>query len=622
MNNNKSIKWLAGAMVSAIIGTGFTACTDDHFNIDSTVLGKQTIWENIKANPDLQEYADILSNVKYSQTEEKTTPETYADILNGEQTFTVWAPVNGSFNYSYYKGLLATNNRDSIYKVEKELIRNNMTRYAHVINGKDSVKLELFNSKSAWLNYDNQTIKSAKMTAPNIGSSNGVLHIVDAPVAYQYNLYEYMASRHDLDSLNTFIKGFQTTEFDEYASTQGPTIDGVITYVDSITYINNSYTRGYLNAHIEKEDSNYVMIMPTNEAWKKTLQKTSQYYKYKASYKQDVNTQTEAGADTTITGVETVFTSAELDSIINFGSKNAICGDLTFNANWQYEQIPITSIDAIRSADARLDSLKTTAGTKLKKTGTRNLTNSIETVEVDNFANLFGNANPVETSNGYAYIVDEFNYPITIFAPTQDNSGSSLLESTDAQCVPSNKQKIYETSVKHIDPITGEETVNDSTYKFNYLSLGPKASTSNPGAFFKLPNVLSCKYDIYIVIGYNTDYNLPNKFRAYISFDNETKRLNNEALHNPNEDAVDAKDKSIYDSYYYVNKPISIDENGVVNYTDTICIAKDFEFPVCYSGLKNAYPVLQIKSNFTSQEKALYSREIWVNSIILKAKEW
>lgn len=613
----KSTKWFTGAIMSAVLASGFTACSDDHFDINSDVLGKTTIWENIKSKPELSEYADILNSVYYSQTEVKTTPETYADIFNGDQTFTVWAPVNGSFPYSYYKNLIASGNRDSIYKVEKELIRNNMTRYTYVINGMDSVKLELFNDKAAWLNYDKQTLKSSKITTCNIGASNGVLHITNGPVPYQYNLYEFMAAYPGLDSLNAFIKSYQTLKFNELASTPGPTVDGVATYVDSITYISNFYTNS-INAFLEREDSNYVMIMPTNEAWRNTLEKTKNYFKYKSSYKQDVNTQTEQGKDTTYAGVETTFSKEELDSIMNLRSKNAICEKLVFNANWQYEQIPITSIADIRSADARKDSLVTTSRMKFKKTGTLNQTNKNNTLEIDDYATLFGNADPIETSNGYAYVVNSFNYPSTSYAPVLDYSASLLYETCDNQCTPNYKTQTNIVKNYITDPETGIK--RDSTFKYDYFVLGPKSSTSNPGAFFRLNNVLSCKYDIFVVIGYNTNYSLPNKFRAYISYDNADKRINNEVLKNPNEDAIDAKEASIYNTNYFVNKPL-IDEDGNFNFTDTICIAKDFEFPVCYYGIPNAYPVIQIKSNFTSSEKAYYSREIWINSIILKAKE-
>jgi len=615
--NKKYIKLVTGSLMTAALAAGISACSDDHFEINSDALGKTTLWENIKNNDQLQEYADILKSVQYSTTEEKTTRETYADVLNSDQTFTVWAPLDGTFNYAYYKSLLATGIRDSIYKVEKELIRNNMTRYSHVINSKGVEKFNLFNAKSAIIDYDNMTIAGAEMTKANIGASNGILHITKGAVEYQPNIYEYMATRSDLSSLNEFIKSFQTTEFNEYASTQGPTVNGQITWVDSITYVTNDYTNYYLGAKIEKEDSLYAMIMPTNDAWESMLAKTKKYYVFKESYKQDVNTQTESGADTTIAGVETKFTQAELDSLNNFYSKNAIAEDLAYNANWQYEKIPLASIQDIKDADARMDSLKTTSGIKFKKTGTLNGTNGTWDLEVDNFADLFGNADPTVLSNGYAYVTDKFMYPTTTFAPTRDVSAIGAYESCDNQCIPSTATMQYEKPKFTID---GEEVQVDSVYKYNYLIMRNKSGTSHPGAFFKMNNVLSCKYDIFVVIGYNTDYNLQNKFRAYISYDSERSRENNEVLKNPNEEAVDAKGKSIYESNYYVNRPPHYNEKGEVDLTDTICIAKDFNFPVCYAGLQDAYPVIQLKSNFVTSEKSLYSREIWVNAIIFKAK--
>ena len=37
--------------------------------------------------------------------------------------------------------------------------------------------------------------------------------------------------------------------------------------------------------------------------------------------------------------------------------------------------------------------------------------------------------------------------------------------------------------------------------------------------------------------------------------------------------------------------------------------------------MTDAYPTLYLKSNFASTEKELYSRNIWVNAIILKPKD-
>jgi uncharacterized surface protein with fasciclin (FAS1) repeats len=327
-----NIKWFTGSLMIVALAAGISACSDDHFDITSDTAGKQTIWKTIQSDERLSNFADILQSVYYSKNEQKATPETYADLLNNTQTFTVWAPVNDSFDYNYYKGLIESGIRDSIYKVERELIRNNMTRYSRSAIGNGSVKVNLLNSKSAWLDFDENTFQGIAMTESNIRVSNGALHILAKPTKYLPNLYEYMGTREDLSGINEFIKKFQKTEFNELASTQGPTIDGKITWVDSVTSTSNDYSNYYIGAFVEREDSNYVMILPTNTAWNAILEKTQQYFKMKKSYKQDFHTTTETGGDATYSK-EKVFTDEELDSIMNFYSKDVICRNLAFNAN-------------------------------------------------------------------------------------------------------------------------------------------------------------------------------------------------------------------------------------------------------------------------------------------------
>ncbi|MCR5314232.1 MAG: hypothetical protein K6E54_11430 [Bacteroidaceae bacterium] len=625
INIKKAVNKAVLLAIPMSIGCGIAtlaSCTDEHFDINADVQGQQTIWKNIEQNENLSAYANILKSVYYSQTEDKTTKETYADILNGDQTFTVWAPVNGSFDSVYYKNLIATGIRDSIYKVENNLIRNNLARFSYIYNGTDSIKIDLFNNKSAWINYNQNTIKGNLVTTPNIGASNGVLHITEAPVQYQPNLYEYMATLSELDSLNSFIKKYQTTEFDEYSSTQGPTVDGKITWVDSITITNNFYTNKYLNAYLNREDSNYVMIMPTNETWKNTLEKTKQYFKFKSSYKQDIYTLTEEGKDTTISGIETTFSQYELDSLTNLYSKNAICENLVYNANWQYEQIPITNIKSISNAD----SLKTTSGNKLKKTGTLNETNnSYSTFEIDNFATLFGDKDPIECSNGYAYIVDDWKFPSTVIAPTITLSGISSYESHDNNSNdPQAKQVSY--SANNYVYEDGEFTiVSDTTFKYDYIVMTGTSETAKAKYNFALPNVQSCKYDIFVVIGYNAEIGKLNRFKATISYDNETKRLANQALKNPIDSLIDAEGNKLGGTNYFENQAPSYgNKNGKysLEVLDTICLAKDFEFPVCYYGLENAYPTVSIQAYITSKNKHIFTNEMWINGFILKAKEW
>lgn len=620
-------------MMTAAVAVGITACSDDQFSINPDVAGKQSIWQTINNDSRLSEFADILSSVCNSQTAQKATNETYADLLNGDQTFTVWAPVNGSFPYNEYKRLIATGVRDSIYKVEKEFIRNNMTRYSLPITGTDTaVVIDLFNSKTATINNSKLTFKGSQITTANIGASNGTLHITEAPASYECNVYEYMATRRDLDSLNSFIKSYESLKFNESASIQGPTVNGHITWIDSATYISNTYASKYLQASLENEDSLYAMIMPTNNAWKEILAKTERYFKYKETYQQKVYSVSNEGKKQTNEGPTYTRTGYELDSIFKLSTKNAICENLVFNARWQYEQTPINTIDAISKAD----SLHSTSGTKFKKTGTLNETNNNTTLECDDFTALFGNSNPAKCSNGFAYIADSWNLPFNSYAPVRVLKPLDVLESLNEQCREPNKPEVKTVRYERVDTIVnGTDTVfADSIYKYSCLTLTNSGTTSNTGAYFKLPDVLSCKYDIGIVFVYNKAEDKPHRFRAYIAYDTESGRTDAKGtlttLKNPNdnEDELSIIDgKSLYNTNYFETKKPYVKENGRMEYTDTVWVARDFEFPISYYGLRDSsgaitsYPTLYFESSFTSRQP-YFSRIFQVNAIILKPKEW
>lgn len=593
--NRKFNRWLKGALVGTAVIAGFASCADDHFDINPSVAGRNTLWENISSNQDLSEFADILQRVRYSKSEGITTVETYADLFSNNQTFTVWAPKNGTFDYTKYDALLDTQDPLDAYRVEQELIRNSMVRFSYVMTGSDSIRLKMFNNKTAVFNCGTATMKGQKILTPNVGSSNGILHIVDGAVAYQPNMYEYISSAEGLDSLYAFLSKYQKTEFSEALSTSGPTVDGLVTWVDSVFVTNNEFLNG-IRAYLTREDSSYVMVMPTNEAWITALNNTKKYYNYKISYNQDVATTTPEGKDTLISGVKTEFTQLELDSLVEYRAKAAIASNLVFNANAQWGKSH--SDFAVEGA---CDSLESTAGR----------------VFHDPFsARLFAGASPAEVSNGYAYIVNSFNYrPEDSWAKEKiyETENFAVLESADANCL-ANTVSERVSDFTALEDSFGIEAI-DTVISYTAFQMSPKTSTSNPGATFMLKNTLSCKYDIYVLLAYNSYDNKPNKFQVSLAYDTESKREKNERLKNPNE-----ADEN-YGSTYFVNKAPYIDESGRPHLVDSVLVAKDFELPICYEGLDNAYVTINIKSNLRSSERNKYSRELLIDKIVLKAKE-
>ncbi len=583
-------KWLTRGFMTLAGVIGMQSCSDDHFDIHSDVSGRSTVWQNISSQADLTEFADILSSVYVSKSKGSTTPQTYADLLSHDQTFTVWAPANGTFDYATWKALLDEGGTDNTYKVENELIRNNMSRYSHLLSGSDSTLLELFNDKSAMFNCAQGTIRGQHITTSNIASSNGVLHITDGPVAYLPNIYEYLTSGTGLDSINSFIKSFEKYEFDEDASTQGPTIDGNISWVDSVTYLSNDYLdyNTYMGAKLNSEDSLYAVVIPSNTAWQKAYEQVKPYFNYMQEYQQTVTVSSGEGAETSETH-STTFTDAEFDSLTHFNISNVIARDLAFNTTSQFGHSY-----ADYSQEGACDSLISTHGT----------------VFYDPYsARLFDGQTPIELSNGYAYVVDNFNYRAQdAWATPREISPFRVL--TYDYCTPTVK-KIDLTYTSFTDSL-GNTTPLDTIISQQVLALDPERSTANTAVTFPLRNTLSCKYDIYAVMAYNYEAARPYQFRAYLTYHRNRSTTSREQL-TPIE-GVNGTGK------YFVTKTPHIDENGNFQYNDSVLLAEDFELPVCYYGLDDFYVTLEIQSYMTSRQRNLYTNELYIAKIVLVPK--
>ena len=84
---------------SLFISMMLTSCSDwnDHYEGTADAAEGATLWEQLKANPQLSDFCNVLEQTKVYRMHKKT-PVSYADLLNGGQAFTVMAPVNNTFN--------------------------------------------------------------------------------------------------------------------------------------------------------------------------------------------------------------------------------------------------------------------------------------------------------------------------------------------------------------------------------------------------------------------------------------------------------------------------------------------------------------------------------------------
>ena len=89
-----------------------TACSDDHFDVVAQGQADQTLWENIKADKNLSQFQDLLSRITVMKSEnDKAATLKYSDLLNSSQSFTVVAPVDGSYDYQAWRDTIDKANR-------------------------------------------------------------------------------------------------------------------------------------------------------------------------------------------------------------------------------------------------------------------------------------------------------------------------------------------------------------------------------------------------------------------------------------------------------------------------------------------------------------------------------
>lgn len=573
MKNIKIYGKAAVAMAFLATGAMTTACSDwdDHYNSNG-ISGSptQTIWENIKENANLSQFADLMHKAGYDE------------VINASQTYTVWAPVNGTFNYDSLCALPLTNLKDYFAK-------NHVARFNFPATGYVNEYVTMLNKKMMpFVGSDSTyTFNGVKVVTPNVASSNGVLHVTNGMVNYMANLFESLDSTaYPIDSISRYFHSYDVKELDEANSVEGPVVDGRKTYLDSVFYESNALI--YLhNALLNREDSSYSVIVPTNEAWQKAYDQVKKLYNYKPfTFVKDVpaTNLNKATADENYDDGPTKLDFALLkDSIIHY----TIAKDLFFNNNIYHNKV---LKDLQTGENLTTDSLVSTM---------RNI------YYEEDAANLFEGATRIDKSNGSMWLTDSLRMrPWIAWNPIIKVQGEYGLCNS------------YNTSATTRNSVTKAEQnpdIQGTVSNGAYMTITPLAAASNPEAIFYLPGVRSTTYAVYVCFvpeNINSDTYVenprPNKVQVTMGY--------NDLKGTPKEERLKAGSVSSF-------------ENDI-NKVDTIYVG-DFTFPLCYYGTgtsSSTYtsyaPYLRINSRATgTAAKSQNDRTLRIDFIMLVPKE-
>jgi len=538
-----------------------TACADwdDHYDAGTALLDSQqaTIWQNIEKNDNLSQFASLLKKAGYDE------------VLNASQTYTVWAPVNDSFDFNTVSAL-------SVDRLQKEFIENHIARTNYPASGAFDQRLYTLNEKL--MNFGgtgSYAIQGVGVDKANVAAANGTIHTLKGKIPFLQNIYESLNNyEFPFDSVSKFFHGYDVKKLNEQKSVQGPTLNGQITYLDSIFDEHNDLFSKYF-AYINREDSNYSMVVPTNEAWNKARATISQYFNYVPSFEFMENTSSEAKKKVTVNIKDVNYLK---DSIVNL----AITSSLFYNNNL-YDNRKLDQQDAGKIADC--DSLYSTIGVKIYK---------------EDVARLLENTTRVKKSNGYVWVTDDslrmrtwtlWNPEIRLEAEMP-----SIISST-VNVAGSETQRVYVAPGTQNPAVTGRLSSN------SYIEAQPISASTNPGIVFYLPEVRSTTYSIYMVMvpANITNPNAatkPNLFSVAMGYCDATGK---------NQD----NDRNWLVQSNFENDSLQM---------DTVYLG-DFTFPVAYYGTGEYYPYLTINSRVTNRDRANYDRTLRIDCLILRPKE-
>lgn len=574
----------AGLLGAAVL-LGFTACTDDHFDIQpSTVSGSNTIWQNIEANADLDSVAMILRRCKVMKSQtDKAAKQTYAELLATSQQLTAWLPKNGTFNAKQYLDELDSaavlRAKDEMagtraeYDVANRFARNHIARFNYESNMGEQ-RIALMNSKIVNYNAGEGTFNGVKLDAANanILSSNGMLHVLDGESQFAYNIFERLQVDSRFAKIYGDIDKYNVYTFSSSSSTQGSmNHNGSMEYVDSVWSRTNSLISDARLNDLTDEDSLFVSVIPTDAAYEAARQKLQGLFKYAKSYNYAWD---ESKRDWTNKGTNAL--KFNTDSLTTYNVTDRILSASSFSVGYNSEG-PVTTSNpqAFLNHVLTADSLNTNVGLVIYNKDKGNVNPIFDGQTADD---------AIKASNGYIFAVDNYNYdPSYSFIQKININGHNTSQVTGS----TSEQAQYVT----LNNENQNAEVNvDALGVDNFYYYFPVSGNSQLNIDFKLNRVISTKYKISIVL-------LPNRVN-----------INNIRTE---EDGTVIEEKPVFDVQIRDDKGsvigkavknVSVDQNKV----EKKVLWEEFEFPYAYYGLPSGYesfPVLRISMSYAQQRK-------------------
>lgn len=669
---SKRINRYFGAIALGTVLLGVPGCTDtwdDHYGVNESVSGTtKTLWDVIDdPNNNFSRFADIVRHAKYyKDNTHAVSTYTYEDILKGGQVNTVWIPDDDALTeeeYQKWMQMLGESRADGdggginndAYNVQQQFLGNHIALWRHNISevGIDTVKM--INGKNLEFDKGARTLEGIPLGDYNIPTTNGVIHVLKGVAPFRYNFYEYLKYREPQTEFGKYVVGKDTTYFYAAGSIEGlPDENGNPTYVDSVYYTSNRLfqTTHYLpadgaekwlmtengfGAAINNEDSLFVMLLPSDEAWNAAYTKLEASHRYASKY--------EDKSKGDQSGTSQVVVLEVPDTLQDMSIKMDLVSPLVFNINKQPkvggEMWTLKKFRELKGDGAEY--LLNTFGDTLRAVGEWQP------------SELFS-GEPTEMSNGLAYEVDSWNFPSQYYTPDVEVEieHTGMFYNTQNSKYKMGSAQRYTFSNSTFRDITDKYGRVSNNNFFHMEGTGPTAVPrveiklygNNDNAYVPAAQVMSGKYDIQVVcvphwyIDIASASQIDEKFYAIVdtivseeditdtTFVRSTTQLDTDYIQKLasvnkykiiatltyNDGQANGRDKT---QRLTPSKGISYDGLKV----DTLTLAEDFEFKYSYKNMRYSYPTIYIEGGTSSTDaKNGYVYDLVIDKFILKRK--
>lgn len=275
----KTNRYIYGATALLCLAS-FGACADswdEHYESSNDwVADAPTLLEHIQGDPDLAPFLRVAKYVGYEP------------VLSSPQTLTLWCPViteeqADSVIAVYDKQKQELHKRELDNAAITQFLQNHISLTRCSSNSTTNEPIKMWNGKM--MTVTDNSLNGVPYLKKNIVASNGMMYKLSYNEQFLPNVREALDLNDNIKSLADLYTSLDTAYIDVNTSVERDVVDGEVVYADSVI-IKNNELYNFLG-YIQREDSAYLCLAPTDAIWEKEYAEYRPMFNYAPFFSQE-----------------------------------------------------------------------------------------------------------------------------------------------------------------------------------------------------------------------------------------------------------------------------------------------------------------------------------------------